>query len=118
MKDIKHFKEKLEAELTLLEKEMLSIGERNPSNPADWEAVEKTENLDTADENVVADEIEEYEENSAIIKQEEIQYNEVKAALEKIEKGTYGICEVGGEEISVERLEANPSARTCIEHAK
>jgi len=38
--------------------------------------------------------------------------------LKKIEDGTYGICEVGGEEIPEDRLDANPSARTCIEHAK
>ncbi len=36
-------------------------------------------------------------------------------ALEKIEKGTYGICESCGKEISYERLEAVPTARLCVE---
>ena len=40
----------------------------------------------------------------------------VDEALEKIEKGTYGICETGGEKIEEDRLEANPSARTCKAH--
>ncbi|MFZ2038615.1 MAG: TraR/DksA C4-type zinc finger protein [Minisyncoccia bacterium] len=118
MIDTKYFKEKLEGELALLENEMKSIGRRNPSNPADWEAVKTDLDSDSADENEVADEIEEYEENSAIIKQEETQYNLVKAALKRIADGTYGKCKVGGEEIEVARLEANPSAETCIEHAK
>ena len=37
-------------------------------------------------------------------------------ALERIEKGTYGICEVGNEEIEEDRLNANPAARTCKAH--
>ena len=118
MINTKHFQEKLETELSLLEKELASIGRKNPTNPADWEATEKPENLDTADENVAADAIEEYEENSAILKQEEIQYNEVKEALERIKNGAYGKCSVCGEEIPEARLEANPSSSTCIAHAK
>ncbi|MFA4817754.1 MAG: TraR/DksA family transcriptional regulator [Parcubacteria group bacterium] len=35
-------------------------------------------------------------------------------ALEKMEKGTYGICAECGEEIEIDRLRANPSARRCI----
>jgi len=30
----------------------------------------------------------------------------------------YGICEVSNEPIPLERLKANPSARTLIEHAE
>lgn len=37
--------------------------------------------------------------------------------MQKIEAGTYGICEVSGEEIPFERLEAMPTATTCIQHA-
>lgn len=44
--------------------------------------------------------------------------DDVEAALEKLENGTYGICEVTGKEISLERLEAIPTARTVIEHSK
>ena len=35
----------------------------------------------------------------------------------KNRSGTYGICEVSGEEIPFERLEAMPTATTCIQHA-
>ncbi len=42
---------------------------------------------------------------------------DVDAALQKIENGTYGICEVSGEEIPFDRLEALPTAKTMIEHA-
>lgn len=35
-------------------------------------------------------------------------------ALEKMEIETYGICAECGEDIGIERLRANPSARRCI----
>ncbi|MEN0643919.1 TraR/DksA C4-type zinc finger protein [Alkalicoccobacillus gibsonii] len=41
------------------------------------------------------------------------EYEEVRHAIEKIDKGTYGKCEVTGIEIPLERLEANPLARVA-----
>jgi RNA polymerase-binding transcription factor DksA len=42
---------------------------------------------------------------------------EVERALGKLDEGTYGKCEVCGEEIAAARLEAMPAARYCITHA-
>lgn len=39
----------------------------------------------------------------------------IKEALERIETGTYGICESCGREISEERLKARPVTTLCIE---
>lgn len=41
---------------------------------------------------------------------------EIDAALERIEKGTYGVCEYSGEPIPKERLEAIPYARERVEY--
>jgi DnaK suppressor protein len=38
----------------------------------------------------------------------------IKEALERIENGTYGICEMCGEEISEVRLKARPVTTVCI----
>jgi DnaK suppressor protein len=38
----------------------------------------------------------------------------VEHALEKIEDGTFGMCEECGEEISLKRLEARPETNLCI----
>ena len=73
---------------------------------------------DPSDSNDVADEMESFGENAAVLSKLEPRFNDIKIALEKIEKGTYGKCEVGGEDIPEERLDANPSAKTCIEHSK
>jgi DnaK suppressor protein len=39
----------------------------------------------------------------------------IKQALERIEDGSFGICETCGEEISEARLEARPVTTECIE---
>jgi DnaK suppressor protein len=39
----------------------------------------------------------------------------IKSALERIEDGTYGICESCGENISLKRLMARPVTSKCIE---
>jgi RNA polymerase-binding transcription factor DksA len=41
---------------------------------------------------------------------------EIDAALERVEKGTYGICEYSGEPIPKERLQAIPYARERVEY--
>ena len=39
---------------------------------------------------------------------------ELDAARERVEAGTYGVCERCGRTIPAERLEARPAARTCV----
>ena len=73
-------------------------------------------NQDSADENETADNIEEFESNTAVLKELEIRYNDIKDALVKIEKDEYGFCEVCKAPIEEDRLIANQAARTCKEH--
>jgi RNA polymerase-binding transcription factor DksA len=114
--ETKQFEEKLLAEKKKLEDELATVGRINPDNPKDWEAIPSDVNAREVDPNKRADNIEEYETNTAILKQLETQLGDVNSALKKIEEGTYGTCETDGAEIDKERLEANPSARTCMEH--
>ena len=69
--------------------------------------------IQSGDDNEKADSFEAYEENTAILKQLEIRFNNLKDALEKIKNGTYGVCEKCGEKIEKDRLNASSSARTC-----
>ncbi|MGA1979681.1 MAG: TraR/DksA C4-type zinc finger protein [Sedimentisphaerales bacterium] len=43
---------------------------------------------------------------------------EIDDALQRIEQGTYGICEGTGKQIQKARLEAQPWARYCVEYAQ
>ena len=39
----------------------------------------------------------------------------IEEAIERLENGTYGFCELTGEAISLERLQARPVATYCLE---
>lgn len=41
--------------------------------------------------------------------------NKIKTALMRIENGTYGICELCGEDIPIKRLKVRPVTDYCIE---
>ena len=43
---------------------------------------------------------------------------EIRAALTRIEDGTYGVCVTCGEEIARERLEAVPYAARCLDDTR
>ncbi len=45
------------------------------------------------------------------------QLEEIDHALNKMDDGTYGRCEVCGKAIAEPRLEAMPATRFCIDHA-
>jgi len=109
-------KTKLEEEKKALEKELSDVARKNPDNLEDWEAVPEKNGGIEPDENDQADQISEYEDNNAIVNKLEPRYRDIKLALDKIESGNYGVCEVCGEKIDEERLSANPAARTCREH--
>lgn len=116
-KQIENFKKKLEEEKTLLESELDSVAEINPDNPKDWIAKPVDQDILRSDENELGDKFEEDEENEAILAPLEDRYNNVKKALDKIaDNKNYGICEICGKQIELDRLEANPAAETCKEH--
>ncbi len=115
-RDLEHFNKMLLAEKDKLEGELKGIGQPSPNNRNNWEATSGGIEVDAADENEVADKLEEYEGNSGIVNQLENQLKGVTDALDRIGKGTYGICEKCGEPIEKERLEANPSASISIKH--
>jgi RNA polymerase-binding transcription factor DksA len=116
--DTKKYESALKKELAVVEGELQTVGRINPDNPKDWQPTPEPMDTHRSESDEVADNIEAFEENTAVLKQLEIRYNEIKTSLEKIKEGTYGICEIGGEMIDEKRLEANPAAKTCIAHSK
>lgn len=111
------YKNKLEEEKARLERELETVGRRNPENPEDWEPTEKDLNLQSADQNEMADKFEELDTRVGIETALEEQLNEVKKALERIKKGDFGKCEVCQKPIDEKRLKANTTATACLKHA-
>ena len=113
--DTTKYRSQLTEEKARLEEELKTVGRRNPANPEDWEAIPQ-ETTQEADPNDRADLMEHYGENNAILTDLEVRYNEITAALGRIDDGSYGTCRVCGKEIEADRLDTNPSADTCKEH--
>ncbi|MFA6392796.1 MAG: TraR/DksA C4-type zinc finger protein [Candidatus Paceibacterota bacterium] len=107
-------KTKLEEEKKLLEEELASLGKKDETG--DWEATPESEvsTQDVPDEGDLADRAEDYEEKSSTLSALESRLNDIQSALSKIEIGTYGVCEICHNKIEEERLEVNPSAKTCM----
>ena len=53
----------------------------------------------------------------ALREHDEVLLENIDKALQAINEGTYGICEVCGKDIPIERLEAIPTTTYCKEHA-
>lgn len=108
---LSELKEKLLSEKKRLE-DALSKFAKKTDIEGDYET--QIEDIGTnIDEN--ATEVEGYVDNLALEANLEKELHDIISALEKIETGTYGICEKTGKEIALNRLRAYPAARTAIE---
>lgn len=114
--DTAKYKTQLEQMLAELTEELQGLGINNPDVPEDWQATPQGVDVAQADPNVGADRVEDWNERRATLSTLETRFNNIKRALKKIEDGTYGVCEICGEEIEADRLDANPAARTNKAH--
>lgn len=105
-------KNKLEEEKKSIQKELETFAQEDPNSKDNWDA--KYPNREDGDKDEEADEVQEYDNMVALEHSLEVKLKDVKEAIEKIENGTYGVCENCGKTISEERLQACPEARTCL----
>lgn len=112
------FKKALQEEEQQLRDQLSELGIKNLVTPTgvDWVATPAEPSTAVADENVAADRREDWIERRAEVAPLENRYNNIVRALNNIEAGTYGICEICRQPIEEERLNANPAAHTCIAH--
>ena len=109
-KTIQELKEKLLQEKMRVEEELNRIAKPTTNN-GDFST--NFSEIGT-DEDDNASEVEEYTDNLALETALEKQLKEILEALEKIETNSYGTCENCGKDISIDRLQAYPAAKTCI----
>lgn len=110
-----NLKDALEAEKLKLIEELSEIAKPSATNPKDWTTTPgDTQDITMREE--VGDRLEDNATREATEKTLEKRFNEVMAALERIENDTYGKCEVCQGVIEGDRLEANPAATTCKAH--
>ena len=107
---------RLEETRDRLKAELGEVAVADSGNPGGY--VGKEPEFQQEDNNVTgvienASHQEEFSKNQAITNDLEVRLGHVEKALEMIEDGTYGICQISGEPIEEDRLEALPSATTC-----
>jgi RNA polymerase-binding protein DksA len=105
------FKTLLLNEKAELEKSLERIAKPINREKGDYETNFEEIGMDREDNTT---EVEEYVENLPVEITLEKKLQDVISALDRIENGTYGFCENCQKEIEIERLRANPSAKTCL----
>ncbi|MBI5401736.1 hypothetical protein HZB05_02855 [Candidatus Wolfebacteria bacterium] len=104
--EIKKLKTKLEEEKAELEKEVAEL-KVVPDFGSD---------VDASDEET--DESQAYGNQLALMQTFKERLADIEFALDKMEKGTYGVCEKCGKEISLDVLEVDPESKLCREDKK
>lgn len=115
--DLEELRARLESDKEHVEEELASHG-RVLDDTGDWVGSSQGFEGEESDPNDVADQIEEFGTNISLVEELEERHRDIVDALQKMDEGVYGICEVSNEPIPLERLKANPSARTLVEHAE
>ena len=114
MTDTNH-KAALEAALAQVTTELKTIAILEPET-GDWVVRPDADGLRETDENSEADSFEETDERQATLADLETTYRNINRALQKIEGGNFGLCEICNAAIEADRLAFLPAARTCKEH--
>mgnify|MGYP006131123399 CR=1 FL=1 len=106
-------KEALENELAEITQSLQELGVQNPHAKEDWITTPEGPSKNTADPNDLGDRSEEWQERRGTLSTLETRFNNINRALQKIEKGSFGTCELCTKPIEEDRLAVNPAARTC-----
>lgn len=115
--DLDAARERLQQEKQRLQ---ATVDSRSEEDPSDETQQSSTGELSSYDQHPAdaATETFEREKDMTITTSIEQQIEEIDAALERVESGSYGKCEECGRDINPARLEAQPMARFCIDHAE
>jgi len=112
---IQEMESKLLEEKQRLVKELAEFATQNPKNVEDYDA--KFPNMgDKEDEN--AEEVDTYSTNLTLERTLESNLRDVEKAMDRIQKGNYGICKYCSKEIDEKRLHARPASSSCVECKK
>ena len=98
-----------------LEQELAKFTKKNPHVADDYDTA-FPEFGDKEDEN--AAEVAEYINSKPVEEGLEKTLRDVNKSLERIKKGTYGICKYCGKPIEEKRLQARPTSSACVECKK
>lgn len=101
--------------MTGTQKQELMFILRDEINVLEEQAEEKTFKVENfADEADFASQLTQQDVDVTIQRRCRNRLNELEVALNRLQNDSYGVCDECGDDISVARLKANPSARLCV----
>ncbi|HSL11811.1 MAG TPA: TraR/DksA C4-type zinc finger protein [Actinomycetota bacterium] len=112
--DVARFRELLDDERARLEQVRSSVLEESVTSESEGAAIAELSVVDQHPADVGTETFER-EKQASILDLAERQLQDVDRAISRLDDGTYGTCEACGVEIPVERLEARPAARFCLD---
>ena len=107
--DLAVMRKRLEEKQAKLQQHIATL-RGSPAQPED--AIQVRDGAEESEEGAV--DLEETDEEQAILDNEKTLLFEVRQALARIDNGTYGICSNCGQPIPEKRLEAIPWATLCV----
>ena len=112
---LEEIKKELKRKKNLLEQELKNFAKKDEKLEGDWDTkYPKFESSASNNLEEAADEVEEYSNLLPVEYSLETKLVDINKALDKVEKGNYGICEKCGKKIAVERLKVSPEAKNCL----
>ncbi|MFT9849383.1 TraR/DksA C4-type zinc finger protein [Aneurinibacillus sp. REN35] len=114
--ELSHYRSLLTKQQQDLQERLQKSDAYGMSQAAMQESVSELSNYDNHPADL-ASEMFEREKDLALYEHEEEEMRDITRALEAIDRGVYGICEVCRAPIPTERLAALPTTTRCMEHA-
>ena len=114
--NIEKFKKKLAEEEKNILAELTNMAAQDPTDKNNWVPKIDIDAEGMSGEGEDAMQTITYVKRIGLVAQLETRYNNVKKALQRIKDGTYGVCLISGKKIELDRLNANPAAKTCKKH--
>ncbi|WP_026370208.1 TraR/DksA C4-type zinc finger protein [Kallotenue papyrolyticum] len=110
--DVQAFRRRLEARRAEIREEIARLEEQTPNINQDTGYGVKNHPAEDASE------MYDRERSLAILGVMQRELQQIEHALERIDAGVYGLCEVCQQPIPAERLDARPYATLCITHQR
>ena len=112
--DVERFRELLHDEQVRLEQVRNSVLEETATTESEGAAIIELSVVDQHPADIGTETFER-EKQASILDLAERQLQDIERAVSRLDAGTYGTCEACGAVIPVERLEARPAARFCLD---
>jgi len=103
--DIKYFKQMLESRREQILKNIMGSSKELDELQQNHDVMDEGDFASVSTDNMI---------NEEILSSQQKELEEIDDALAKIQKGTYGICEMCEEPIGMQRLKVKPFAKYCI----